>query len=159
MYADGVLRSIRQLLETKHLYQSVSLSELESSLRTGMKEALVLPTGGGKTVHDEVDRIAQFIENAWVFTLEKGGLVVTNPHPRCFYWHLPHAKLNCEKCRREEAHKPDYFDVLPSGPPYLSSFSTQWFTWGYACQSCRETLVVFSFNVEAQKSHSLGAVP
>jgi hypothetical protein len=146
-FEQKITLGIKSLLETKHLYQNITL-EYESLFDT-LGEMTVEITGK-QTLEDIKTSFSESIQANW-FAIDR-----PNPNyisgaggkysPFCF--ETPDIKLFCHKCERVEAansiSSEDFFQ-RESTPRYflISGQRVQVFVFSFLCQSCKSVPEVF----------------
>ncbi len=159
-YLVGVQRAIRELLESKHLYQSIGLDALVGQLTKLMEDYLVEPSGGRSTHVLMVEDATKFLAREWQFH-RPNAAIHTKANPNHLYLRLSHVNIHCPQCDRVEAHNPVFDSDLPSVASEHDPAGgvVQWLTVAYQCQSCKGLPVVFLVHRSADKLTLSGRSP
>lgn len=153
----SITQGLRVLIQTKHLYQSLQLSQPDV---LAMEKATRLPGGQSAFFDEEV----AWAKGLWSLVgpsnpsyLGKGG---PRPQPAA---RLPDLKIYCRQCSRVEAYNPvKGHDSVPEGMHRSRAEPTtviQIFTASFRCQSCKSFPEFFFIRREGLKLTLSGRSP
>jgi hypothetical protein len=161
-FEQKITLGIKSLLETMHLYQSITL-EYESLFDT-IRE-MTLEITEQQSIEDIKTSFSESLQAAW-FPIDKvgrnyiiGGVKIS---PFCF--ETPDIKLFCNICKRVEPansiSSTDFFQ-RKSTPRYLSISGqrVQAFVFSFLCQSCKSVPEVFLVRRQGLKLTHSGRSP
>jgi hypothetical protein len=164
--SGNITSTLKELLETKHLYQSIATSDA-----AGMYKAFLSGVTRGvetKSVETEVSRLYRGSWHAWQSSeVWKGPLLhPTDSFSDTLVFRVPDVKLFCHRCDRVEA-----FNYI-LGQAVLGSYmapmganlgegqsTTQIFVLSFLCQSCKSIPEVFLVRREGNKLTLSGRSP
>ncbi len=163
--SEDITLTLKQLLETKHLYQSITTSFKDEILKTA-----VSGIGGFQTklVETDIGRLYGGSWHVWQPSQEwKGPLHVQMPAgPSKLAFKVPHVKLFCHKCGRVEAFNYlfgqdslDFGTAVTGVTPADNQPTTQIFVFSFHCQSCKGIPEVFLVRREGNKLTLSGRSP
>lgn len=142
-FSHNIAVALRELLETKHLYQSVQVQEVAE--RKAIAEQAPHEVRGLVLVRHE-----ELIHGPWIPTyprqlLRNAATGITGPQG--FHFRPPDLKLFCGRCDRREASNlltvRDSFELGEYRFDSHVSSRYQLFTLNYQCQSCKGVPEVF----------------
>jgi len=155
-----VTETLKSLLETKHLYQSlmVESSDLLAALLSKRQSLLLLP----ERVKMEFYKV---IQDNWI-PLDNADPPVSSlaPPPARIQFQTPDVKLFCAVCDRREAFNSissvDFLQRSSAPVPFKSGRDTvQIFTLSFLCQSCKIVPEVFLVRRTGRKLTNSGRSP
>jgi len=152
LFAVSVAQAIRNLLQSKHLYQSLRLDSadllkrLEAGIDNPQRSATLI-------------LCRQFLSQAWSIRTEKTP-AVSPQMSTVVDVDVSHAKLYCETCARLEPFNVERFDSLLYQPPdWQEQGALQVLALSLRCQSCKGTPEVFLLRREDDKVQLSGRAP
>jgi hypothetical protein len=167
-YQHAVAQAIRQLLETKHLYQSVEVDN--SPLITDLQRAKIeLPADpwvsqGETQIRQDFLNVAELLASAsWKFRSESIPMLMRRIIPPAGVpdnsFDLPTIKTICWKCKATLPHNSGYTGMNSDVEPYSlrsSAGPVQVFSVAYQCQGCKDEPLVFLIRRERLKLTLVG---
>lgn len=162
-FEQRITIAVKSLLETKHLYQSITL-EYESLFDT-IKEMEVEITGG-QSFEDIKTSFSESIQANWfaIDRIEPNSYIKSGAKVSPFCFETPDVKLFCHKCDRIEAANSvssTEFLQSQSTPRYFltSGQRVQVFVFSFLCQSCKSIPEVFLVRRQGLKLTHSGRSP
>jgi hypothetical protein len=157
-FEQRITLAIKTLLETKHLYQSITL-EYESLFDT------IGEIEGKQSLEDIKTSFSESIQANW-FTIDNlhPNYITSGTKPSPFCFETPDIKLFCHKCERVEPSNliscTDFFQ-RESTPRYFltSGQRVQVFVFSFLCQSCKSIPEVFLVRRQGLKLTHSGRSP
>ena len=157
--SKSITSALKELLETKHLYQSIVIPFNDNMLKAAVSQ-------GFKTELVETD-IGKLYGGPWhVWQLSEERNPFTAHLPSGLAFRVPHVKIFCQKCDRREAF--NYLlglDILEPCKEYMLDIpvdvqpTIQIFVLSFLCQSCKSIPEVFLVRREAHKLTLSGRSP
>ena len=153
-FPQTLTSAIRELLETKHLYQSVVVEMLPLPSR---------PAGFGEAVHARHLIFNECIHGTWLPIDQTDANAKTALSARAVLFLIPHVKMFCRECGRLEPFNPTVSAEV-SGHVYSAAERSPWdptqvFAWAFVCQSCKGPPEVVLVRRDGMKLTLCGRAP
>lgn len=167
-FSEMIPAAIKELLEKKHLYQSVTLDP----------RGLIAVTGGGRTETSLAKEIKIMESIGWMIPEDHpslntkattSGAVAVQAAQSLVWLKAPDVKLFCEECDRAEAFNSIATRILVSsvgdnslplqGSVGDNSLAVQVFAFSFLCQSCKSVPEVFLVRRRGLKLTLCGRAP
>ncbi|MBE9572551.1 MAG: hypothetical protein IMF11_18150 [Proteobacteria bacterium] len=164
--SENITSTLRELLETKHLYQNQSIGMTCEAYTQKAFLSIVKAGVQSKTIEEKVSKLYKGSWHAWQPSEEWKGPAPPQAGHDTLIFRVPHVKLFCHRCDRVEPF--NYIlgqDVLetyeaPMGANLAKRQSTtQIFVLSFLCQSCKAIPEVFLVRREANKLTLSGRSP
>ena len=159
LFEPRITLAIKSLLETKHLYQSITL-EYEDLL-----EAKIGEIEGKQPLEEIKTSFSESIQANW-FAIDRlnPNYITSGTKPSPFCFETPDIKLYCHECKRiEPANSISSTEFLQrqSTPRYFltSGQRVQVFVFSFLCQSCKSIPEVFLVRRQGLKLTHSGRSP
>lgn len=162
--SENITLTLKELLETKHLYQSITTSFNDNALK-----AAVSGVGGFQTQLVQTD-VSRLYGSPWhcsqLSDESKGAIYSPAPYIRRLAFRVPHVKIFCHDCDRVEVFNyvlgQEAFEartVVSGASPAESQTTTQVFVLSFLCQSCKGIPEVFLVRREGNRLSLSGRSP
>lgn len=163
-FSEKISLAIKNLLETKHLYQSVRILSDED-----IKKIISSNSGQFSSPLIDIEYVNMY-NGPWHVHQPsqewKGPIALISMKYRVLSFQIPHLKLFCKKCDRVEAFNclngEDTLDFGKDGASKLigkDNNHTQIFVFSFLCQSCKHIPEVFLVRREGTKLTLSGRSP
>lgn len=157
----GAIQSgVRELLETKHLYQSVNIDV------TAITKKILEPLRDNPNLTIHFSSVSRWTWklNGEVDLMERLTNPAMSPAPREFLWTAPDIKTYCQHCNRIEPFNLDSSQtILPRSGGVKEYFEpkgkVQIYSLSYLCQSCKLVPEVFTLRRIGSKLQLCGRAP
>lgn len=159
----AITSTLRQLLETKHLYQSLRIEFDSNTLKGALQKVGRLQT---PLAEAEISRLRGGLWHPWQLATEWKGPLYSQVQAGAamLAFATPHLKLFCRVCDRVEAFNfvsvEDLLGLSISNDSSLShKTTTQVFAFSFLCQSCKGVPEVLLVRREGEKLVLSGRSP
>lgn len=168
--SEKITMTIKELLETKHLYQSIHiplLDKLSVEEQSKIKKYYDREDLSNYAIKDNIARIHSiYTHKSWEPIYKVQSQIYNSRMPQSLLFLVPHVKLFCHKCQRIEAFNyVSGYDMLQPSTEAMAAIhiglepSTQIFVFSFHCQSCKGVPEVFLVRREKNKLTLSGRSP
>jgi hypothetical protein len=164
--ASEIANAMKELMSEKHLYQTVrvNVSAIKAYLDSSKKKQL------SSSVQEYIQGVESLLFMGWepesVGSMLRGVSAGYGPRP-IIDFKVPHLKLFCPACNRDEAHNPHdeitqknlWAVTHAHGDRENKRYVMQLFFMAFQCQSCKAAMVSFLVSRDDHKLTMVGRTP
>lgn len=161
--AEAIAKAISTLLSEKHLYQTVRVdtAEIDRAIAPLCNKSTKLASGTEKALQGVLE--LKFMP--WEPRISGRPMPVPMFAPQFVQFDVPHIKIFCPKCERDEPHNPhagtwgNIIRAVTLNSGDNQSPPAQIIDIYYECQSCKKSIVTFTISRENFKLTLVGRSP